>query len=130
MDTLAVNPAKPAYAALTRQQLQIYRFRHFASMAYWDRSSMMPPKGNEARAAALAELEAHIHRLLTDPRQRDALAAAEQEPLDELERANVREIRREWRAATALPESLVQAQLMAAARCEHAWRTQRRANDW
>jgi carboxypeptidase Taq len=130
MDTRAVNPAKPAYAALTRQQLQIYRFRHFASMAYWDRSSMMPPKGNEARAAALAELEAHIHRLLTDPRQRDALDAAEQEPLDELERANVREIRREWRAATALPESLVQEQLMAAARCEHAWRTQRRANDW
>jgi carboxypeptidase Taq len=129
MDT-AAPAAKPAYAELTRLQLQIYRFRHFASMAYWDRSSMMPPKGNEARAAALAELEAHIHRLLTDRRQKDALAAAEQEPLDELERANVREIRREWRAATALPESLVQEQLLASARCEHAWRTQRKANDW
>jgi carboxypeptidase Taq len=91
---------------------------------------MMPPKGNEARAAALAELEAHIHRLLTDPRQKELLASAGQEPLDELERANVREIGREWRAATALPESLVQEQLIAGARCEHAWRTQRKANDW
>ena len=121
---------KPAYAELTRQQLRIYRFRHFASMGSWDRAAMMPPKGNEARAAAQAELEAHIHRLLTDPAQEGLIAAAEQEPLDEVERANLREIRREYRVATALPDSLVEAQLLAGARCEHAWRTQRKANDW
>ena len=128
MDT--ATPPKPAYAELTRLQLQIYRFRHFASMGWWDRAAMMPPKGNEARAAAQAELEAHIHRLTTDARQEDLIAAADGEALDEIERANLREIRREWRLATALPESLVQAQLIAGARCEHAWRTQRKANDW
>ena len=121
---------KPAYAELARQQLRIYRFRHFASMGSWDRAAMMPPKGNEARAAAQAELEAHIHRLLTDPRHGSLIAAAEQEPLDEVERANLREIGREYRLATALPDSLVEAQLVAGARCEHAWRAQRRANDW
>jgi carboxypeptidase Taq len=99
-------------------------------MGSWDRAAMMPPKGNEARAAAQAELEAHIHRLLTDPGQRELLSAAGQEPLDELERANLREIAREYRLATALPDSLVEAQLLAGARCEHAWRTQRKANDW
>ena len=128
MDTIATN--KPAYAELARQQLRIYRFRHFASMGSWDRAAMMPPKGNEARAAAQAELEAHLHRLLTDPAQGRLLAAAAQEPLDELERANLREIAREYRLATALPETLVEAQLVAGARCEHAWRTQRKANDW
>jgi carboxypeptidase Taq len=128
MDTHA--PAKPSYAALTRLQLQIYRFRHFASMASWDRAAMMPPKGNEARAAAQAELEAHIHRLLTDPRQPGLMKAAEDEPLDDLERANLREIRREWRLANALPPELVEAQVIAGARCEHAWRAQRKANDW
>jgi carboxypeptidase Taq len=91
---------------------------------------MMPPKGNEARAAAQAELEAHIHRLLTDPRQAGLMRAAEQEPLDDLERANLREIRREWRLANALPPELIEAQIVAGARCEHAWRTQRQANDW
>jgi carboxypeptidase Taq len=55
---------------------------------------------------------------------------AEQEPLDELQRANLREIRRDWRASNALPESLVQRKQLARARCEHAWRTQRPANDW
>ena len=47
-----------------------------------------------------------------------------------MQRANLREIRREWRQSTALPESLVQARTLAASRCEHAWRAQRRANDW
>jgi carboxypeptidase Taq len=121
---------KPAYAQLIRQQLRIYRFRHFASMGSWDRAAMMPPKGNEARAAAQAELEAHIHRLLTDPAQERLIAQAAQEPLEDLERANLREIEREYRLATALPDSLVEAQLVAGARCEHAWRTQRKANDW
>jgi carboxypeptidase Taq len=128
MDTHVAT--KPAYAELARLQLQIYRFSHFSKMASWDRAAMMPPKGNEARAAAQAELEAHIHRLVTDRRQEELLARAEQEPLDDLERANLREIRREWRIANALPASLVEAQIVAGARCEHAWRRQRKANDW
>jgi carboxypeptidase Taq len=128
MDTIASR--KPAYAELTRLQLRIYRFRHFASMASWDRAAMMPPKGNEARAAAQAELEAHIHRLLTDARQPGLMQTAEGEPLDDFERANLREIRREWRLANAIPAELVEAQIVAGARCEHAWRTQRKSNDW
>jgi carboxypeptidase Taq len=47
------------------------------------------------------------------------------EPLDDFERANLREIRRAWREANALPEALVEARTIAGARCEHAWRTQR-----
>jgi carboxypeptidase Taq len=35
-----------------------------------------------------------------------------------------------WRLATALPDELVQASSLAASRCEHAWRSQRPANDW
>ena len=68
----------------------------------------MPPKGNDARAAALAEMAALMHRMRTDPALADAIARAEQEPLSDLQRANLREIRRDWRDANALPESLVQ----------------------
>ena len=129
MDT-ATAATKPAYAELARRQLQIYRFNHLSSMVWWDRAAMMPPKGNEARAAAQAELDAHIHHLQTDPRQKALLDAAEGESLDDIERANLREIRREWRLANALPAALVEAQTIASARSEHAWRTQRKANDW
>ena len=60
----------------------------------------------------------------------DQLGRAEQEPLSDLQRANLREMQRQWRASKRLPESLVQRQQMATSRCEHAWRTQRPANDW
>jgi carboxypeptidase Taq len=121
---------RPAYAELARQQQKIYHFHHLSKMIGWDRAAMMPPKGNEARAAAQAELDSHIHHLQTDPRQKGLLDAADAEPLDEVERANLREMRREWHLANAVPAELVEAQTIAAARCEHAWRTQRKANDW
>jgi carboxypeptidase Taq len=47
-----------------------------------------------------------------------------------MQRANLREIRRDWQRANALPEALVQRRQLAGSRCEHAWRTQRPANDW
>src|SRR5688572_25817961 len=90
----------------------------------------MPPGGSEARSAALAELAGLIHRLRTAPELGPLLEQADREPLDEHERANLREMLRTWRNATALPEDLVQAATMAGARCEHAWRMQRPANDW
>ena len=120
----------PAYDELRRACTRIHRYNHLAAILGWDRNAMMPPKGNEARAAAEAELSALIHRSRTDPRLAGWLAAADREPLDDVARANVREMRRDWRDANALPESLVEAKTLAAARCEHAWRTQRAANDW
>jgi carboxypeptidase Taq len=123
-------PDTPAYTELCRAYTRLYRYHHVASMIGWDRNAMMPPKGNEARAAAEAELNALIHRTRTDPRLAEWLRAAEAEPLDDVARANLREIRRDWRDANALPESLVEARTLAGARCEHAWRSERPANDW
>lgn len=125
-----MTTATPAYDELAATWLRLHRFQHLQSICWWDQASNMPPKGNEARAAALAEMAALVHRLRTEPALKDRLARAEQEPLDALQRANLREITREWRASNALPESLVQARQLATSRCEHAWRTQRPANDW
>jgi len=47
-----------------------------------------------------------------------------------METASVREMRRQWQTANLLPASLVEAKSLAGTRCEHAWRTQRHANDW
>jgi carboxypeptidase Taq len=120
----------PNYTELTRVYTRLYRYYHLSSIVGWDRNAMMPPRGNEARAAAEAELSALIHRTRTDPQLKGWLDSAEREELDEVARANLREIRRDWRDANALPESLVEAKTLAGARCEHAWRSQRPANDW
>src|SRR5688572_14709547 len=111
MDT-ATPAAKPAYTALARSELRLYRLQHFTAMASWDRSTMMPPKGNEARAAAAAELEGVIHRLRTDKDRGDWIRAAQGEPLDVVEQANLREIRREW-LLSSVPDELVEKQVIA-----------------
>jgi len=122
--------ATPAYDELVGTYIRLHRLGHLQSIAGWDQAANMPAKGNEARAAALAEMAALLHRMRTDGALADQLARAGQEPLDDLQRANLREIHRDWRSANALPESLVQRRSMATARCEHAWRSQRPANDW
>ncbi|WP_395704244.1 carboxypeptidase M32 [Aquabacterium sp.] len=120
----------PAYEALAATFQRLHHLQHLQSIAYWDQAANMPPGGSQARGAALAEMAALMHRMRTDPKLRDELARAEQEPLDALQRANLREMQREWRQSNALPESLVQRAQLATSRCEHAWRTQRPANDW
>ncbi|MDH5265297.1 MAG: carboxypeptidase M32 [Betaproteobacteria bacterium] len=123
-------PATPAYASLCATYTRLHHFQHFQSLGMWDGSVNMPPGGNETRASAMAELGLLVHGIETDPKLKGLIDAAEQEPLDDLARANVREIRRRWRHANLLPAELVEAKTIATARCEHAWRTQRETQDW
>jgi carboxypeptidase Taq len=125
-----MSTATPAYEALASTFTRLHHLQHLQSIAGWDHAANMPPKGNEARAAALAEMAALLHRMLTEPALAGQLARAEQEPLHDLQRANLREMQRQWRLGNALPESLVQRQSIATSRCEHAWRAQRPAGDW
>jgi carboxypeptidase Taq len=125
-----MSTATPAYDRLTDSWTRLHRLGHLQSIAGWDQAANMPPKANEARAAAMAEMATLLHRMRTDPALQSGLGQAEAEPLDEVQRANLREMRREWRHANALPASLIERQELATARCEHAWRQQRPAGDW
>ena len=122
--------SKTAYQTLCARHVRMYRLSHLHSIASWDQSANMPAKGNEARSLALAEMGGLLHQLATEPELQGLLEAAAQEDLDEVERANLREMQRAWRASNALPQSLVEAKSLANSRCEHAWRSQRPANDW
>jgi carboxypeptidase Taq len=119
-----------AYQQLVDHFQQLYRLDHLAAICHWDQATMMPAGSNEARSEAMAELALIHHRRLTAPEVGDWLDAAAPDSLDSGQRANVREMRRIWRQATVLPEDLVRAKSLAGARCEHAWREQRKQNDW
>ncbi|MEY8879714.1 MAG: carboxypeptidase M32, partial [Leptothrix sp. (in: b-proteobacteria)] len=110
--------ATPAYAELEQRQARLHRLEHLGSIVSWDQSANMPPKGNEARAAAMAELEALLHGHRTDAALPGLLQRAEQEALSDWQRANLREIRRDWLGANALPAALVEQRALATARCE------------
>ncbi len=119
-----------SYATLVTAFTKLYRYQHLAAIVGWDQAAMMPSKGNNARGAAMAELAVLVHDTLTAPALRDAFARAADDTTDPVERASLREMQRQWRAATVLPASLVEQKTLAGSRCEHAWRTQRKANDW
>jgi carboxypeptidase Taq len=108
------------------------------SVLRWDQAAMMPPGGAEARAEQIATLAVLHHREMTDPYLADLLAEAEAEP-DEVfrepergpwARANLREMRRLWRHAGALPSGLIEARSRAASACEFAWRRARAEADF
>src|SRR4051812_24332132 len=127
---MEANSRTPCYDALVQSFARRHRLDHLLQMAMWDRAALMPRKGGEARAAAVAEMEALLHRLATDPQFGTSLERGQDEPLDDVARANLREMQRAWRASNALPEALVEARSLAASRCQHGWERQRSANDW
>lgn len=120
----------PAYDRITDTCLRMHHLRHLEAIAWWDQAANMPPDGSAARAAALAEMAALLHRMHTDPNLGKLIERARDESLSDLQRANLREVERTRQHATALPEDLVQRRALAASHCEHAWRRQRPANDW
>lgn len=124
------TPRTPAYDALCQRHQRIHRLSHLQSIASWDQSAFMPSRGAQARAEALAEMDGLLHQLGTDPALKQLLDEAAQEPLDDVQRASLREMRRVWRSANAVPQRLVEARSLANSHCEHQWRQQRPANDW
>jgi Zn-dependent M32 family carboxypeptidase len=98
----------PAYDRIGDTCLRMHRLHHLEAIAWWDQAANMPPRGSDARAAALAEMAALLHRMHTDPALGELIEQARDEPLSEGQRANLREVERARLRATALPEDLVQ----------------------
>ena len=119
-----------SYSKLTQRFTQLHHFAHLGAICGWDRATMMPDGGNEARSAALAELSVLMHQRLTAPELAEWFAAAQEESLTPQQATSLKEMQRQWQQATLLPEALVQAKSLAGSRCEHAWREQRKQNDW
>jgi len=119
------------YLALEARFHRLGALREAGRVLQWDRATMMPEGGAVARAEQLATLKVMGHELLTDAALPDLLAAAESDnTLDDWQRANLREMRRQWRHATALPSDLVAALSKASSACEMAWRRARPADDF
>ena len=101
-------------------------------MLHWDMSVMMPPGGARARGEQIADLRVLTHEMLTAPRIAGDLAAAEADAaaLDQWQAANLREMRRVWRHANAIPADLVAARSRATSASETVWRTARPKADF
>src|SRR5437773_10585575 len=100
-----------AYPELEARFRRLGTVEEAVAMLHWDAAAMMPPGGAASRAEQLATLRVIAHHLLTAPDIADLFAAAEAEDnsLDLWQRANLREMRRRWPHAAALPCDLIEA---------------------
>lgn len=120
------------YANLERQFARVSDVTGAAGILHWDAATMMPEGSAEARGDQLATLAAIEHEMITDPRVAEWLAAAEAESgaLNDWQRANLREMRRAYVHAAAVPGHLVEALSRASSSCEMTWRKARRESDF
>ncbi|HLJ64628.1 MAG TPA: carboxypeptidase M32 [Stellaceae bacterium] len=119
------------YGALEARFRRLGALQESCAILGWDSSTMMPEGGAEARAEQLAVLKVVSHEILTDAALPELLAAAAgRNDLDPWQRANVREMERLWRHASAVPADLVEAYSKAASGCEMIWRKARASRDF
>lgn len=121
-----------AYAALEKHFARRAGLQGALGILNWDSRTMMPVAASPARADQVAALEGAIHAALLDPAVAEWLDRAWSDiaDLDDWQRANLVEMRREHLLATAVPADLVEANARDAARCEVIWRTAKAENDF
>lgn len=118
-----------AYAQLETRFHRIASVNHALSVLHWDLATMMPEGGMDARSEQMATLKVVAHELLVDPRVGELLDGAGAQD-DAWRAANLREMRRQYVHATALPTRLVEELSKANAKCEAMWREARPNNDF
>ena len=121
-----------AYRELEKRFRRIGAIGQAISVLHWDTAAIMPTGGTAARAEQLSTLRLIQHQHLVAPEIEPLLAEAESasDELGEWQRANLREMRRGWLHATALPGALVEAESRACSECEAVWRRSRLENDF
>src|SRR5690606_25192805 len=123
-------PANSAFARLDELCRKLEAVGHAQSMLSVDEAVMMPPGGGEKRAEAMSVLAGLYHEMATAPEIGDWLSAAEAEPLDEKQRAAIREWRRVYTNMTCLSADFVRRQVNARVRSEQLWRELRPKAAW
>ena len=119
-----------AYSDLHERFMRLSHLGEALAILDWDAQTMMPEGAADVRAAHTATLRTISHTMLTDGAMKGLLDAAEDESLDDWQRANLHEMRRDWIHASALPVKLVEAHSRACSATEQIWRTARPASDF
>ncbi len=115
--------APTPYKQLEQEWKRLHAFRGAMSLLRWDAAVMMPRGSASVRGEQLAALETEHHVLLTAPRITRLLdrAQAADAMLEDWQRANLREMRRQRDHAIATPISLISRLAKATSQAEVRW---------
>lgn len=120
-----------AYNNLEKIFRELSHLEHVNAICHWDEAVMMPSGGGMARAEALATLQSLHHEMLVKPQVGEWISEAKSESLlSPWQKANLYWMEREYLKSICLPVELVQQSTLAFIRCEQAWRSLRKDNNW
>jgi len=132
--------ARDAYEAVCERVREISRLEGVAGLLNWDEQTMMPEGSAAARGAQKAALAACVHDKQTDAALGAALeaaeaalsaaAASEPSPLNEYERASLRDARRSYDLTRRTSRELAARVASLQAEAHGVWVAARKANDW
>jgi carboxypeptidase Taq len=116
-----------AYAALMAHQRATEALGQVAGRTGWDQETVMPRGAAAQRAEEMGALEEVLHARRTDPRVGDWLEAAE--PANDVQAANLRELRRGYERASRVPADLAAEIARVTSRAQGLWAEARAAED-
>lgn len=129
---LSDRKSRADYETLEAKFRQILTLGEASGMLVWDMATVMPSGGATVRTEQLAVLESLRHELLTASEVGDGLDRAEEKSavLSSWQLANLREMRRIYRRATALDSGFVSRKTRSCKVCEIKWREARPEGDF
>lgn len=101
---------RKSYAELTKTFKDYSTLSGIEGLLHWDMQVNMPPKGAEKRANQLAMISGLAHEKLTSAHVGELIEQCQSAngALNEAEKANVREMARDYHRATKVPQELVE----------------------
>ena len=118
------------YEELMAFQRQTEALGQIAGRLGWDQETVMPEAAAPQRAEEMGALEEVLHGRRTDARMGAWLAAIDDAALDDVGRANMRIMRREYARATRVPVDLASALARKTSAAQRLWAEARAANDF
>ncbi|MFP4005660.1 MAG: carboxypeptidase M32 [Candidatus Hadarchaeia archaeon] len=102
-----MSDTENAYEELLEKIRKIRSVSEAQGVLRWDQQVMMPDAGTFSRSRQMSALSSIYHDLLTNEKIGELLDEIDEEELMDPEKAVVREIKREYKRATSVPNSLV-----------------------
>lgn len=119
-----------AYDDLMAMERDSQALAQVAGRLGWDQETMMPRGAADQRSEESGAMQAVLHARRMAPARGDLLVAAEGEVEDEVARAQLRHIRRDYERAARVPGSLAVALARLTSRAQGQWAEARAADDY